>query len=100
MKGWEGQASSPVLGFGGVHGGGGEVKKGVFGGNPWVGGGDGKIIPPVWLGDLPAEGEDGVIFPFMNVKFMKGNMSHPSMRVTRLSTGNTLHIPSQGLPCP
>ena len=45
----EGQASVPSLGCGGVKGGGGEVKKGVLGGNPWVGGGDGKILPPVGL---------------------------------------------------
>ena len=39
----------------------------MFGGNPWVGGGDGKIIPQVGLGDLPSEGEGGVVFPFGNV---------------------------------
>ena len=44
----EGQASVLGLGCGGGKGGGGEVKKGVLGGNPWVGGGDGKIIPPAW----------------------------------------------------
>ena len=45
----EGQASVPGLGCGGVKRGGDEVMKGVLWGNPWVGGGDGKIIPPVEL---------------------------------------------------
>ena len=45
----------------------GEDRKGVFGGNPWVVRGDGKIIPLVQLGDLPSEGEGGVVFPFTNV---------------------------------
>ena len=39
----------PSLGCGGVKGGGGEVMNGVLGGNPWVGWGDGKMIPPVGL---------------------------------------------------
>ena len=69
----EGQASIPGLGFGGVQGGGGEVRKGKFGGNPWLGWGDGKIIPPVWLGDLPSEGEGGVVFSFRTVNFLKGD---------------------------
>ena len=45
--------------MGGVKGGGGEVRKGAFAGNPLVGAGDGKIIPPVGLGDLPSEGWKG-----------------------------------------
>ena len=45
----EGHASIPGSGSGG----GGEVKKGVFGGNPWVGGGDGNIILPSRLRDVP-----------------------------------------------
>ena len=56
-----------------VKGGAAEVRKGLLGGNPWVGGGDGKIIPPVGLGDLLSEGEGGVVFPFRNVKFLKGD---------------------------
>ena len=55
--------SIPALGCGGVKGGGGKVTKGVLGGNPWVGGGDGKIIPPVGLRDLPTKGDGGVVAP-------------------------------------
>ena len=68
----EGQASVPGLGCGGVKGGGGEVRKRVLEGNPWVGGGDGKIIPP-GLEDVPWKAEGGVVLLFTKVKFLKGD---------------------------
>ena len=45
----------------------------MFVGNPWVGGGDGKIIPPVGLRDLPSKTEGGVVLLFKNVKFLRGH---------------------------
>ena len=64
--------------------GGGEVKKGVFGGNPWVGGGDDKMISPLAPGGLPSEGEGEVVVLFWNVKFVKGD------RVTDEGEGNKI----------
>ena len=65
-----GQRLVQGLGCGGVTGGGGEVNKGVLGGNLWVYGGGGKMIPLVGLGDLPLKVEAAVVLPFRNVKFL------------------------------
>ena len=58
----EGQASVPSFGFGGQCRG-CEVTQAVFRGNKRVHWGDGKIIPPVGLKNLPWEGEGVVVFP-------------------------------------
>ena len=41
-----------------------------------VGGGDGKIIPPIWLGELPTKGERGVGPPFEERQILEGRPSH------------------------
>ena len=51
----ESKASILGLGSGGVNSGAGEVTKRVPGGNACVGWGDGKIIQPVGLGDVPSD---------------------------------------------
>ena len=45
----------------------------VFRAKPWVGGGDGKILPPAWLEDMPSEGEGGRLFLFKSVKVLKAD---------------------------
>ena len=70
----EDQTLLPGLGCGRVHGGGGEVRKGVLRCNPWVGGGDGKIISPVGSGDLPSGGWSGP--PFQQRQILEGRRRH------------------------
>ena len=50
----EGQALALGLGCG-AKGGAAESRKGVLRGNPWVGGGDGKIIPAAFVVRLATE---------------------------------------------
>ena len=45
----------------------------MLGGNQWVGGGHGKIIPPVGMGHLPSEEEGGLVFRFRLVEFLNGD---------------------------
>ena len=69
---------------------------------------DGKILPPVWLGDLPLEGDGGGVLLFTNVKLVKGDhmaargasnkvihrvhLAHPLPRITLpLPLLNTQH---------
>ena len=60
-------------GIGGVQAGAGEVRKGEFEGNPWVGGGDAKIVPPAWLGRLPLDGRVESSCHFGNLQFVMGD---------------------------
>ena len=79
------------------------LRGGPWVGDPWVGGGDGKIIPPVWLSDLLSKGEAGVVLLFRQVKFMKGN--HVTSQEEGVKLVHMIHLANTfpGLPsrpCP